>query len=72
DFALFLAEKRAKPKRRKLKLDWAGVSKNSVISILHWSCRRSRLTGGATDISGRYFEEISSRCSFKTDSMLMD
>jgi hypothetical protein len=24
DFALFLAEKRARPKRRKLKLNWAG------------------------------------------------
>ncbi len=24
DFALFLAEKRVKPKRRKLRLDWAG------------------------------------------------
>jgi len=24
DFALFLAEKRAKPTRRKLRLDWAG------------------------------------------------
>jgi hypothetical protein len=24
DFALFLAEKRARPKKRKLRLDWAG------------------------------------------------
>jgi hypothetical protein len=24
DFAMFLAEKRAKPKRRRLRLDWAG------------------------------------------------
>lgn len=49
DNANFLEEKRARPKGRKLRLDWAGGLKEFRDQSHLWSCRRSRWTGGSIE-----------------------
>jgi len=49
DFARFLVEKRAKPKRKKHRLTWAGGSESFATSTRRWSFKRNPSNGGATD-----------------------
>jgi hypothetical protein len=51
DFALFLAEKRARPKRWKLWLNWAGGLKEFRDRYTLWSYRRSRWIDRTVDFT---------------------
>jgi hypothetical protein len=64
DNALFLAEKRSRPKRWKLQLDRAEGLKEFAINTPLRSCKRNRLTGGAIDVPGRH--QCMTRASSRT------
>jgi hypothetical protein len=54
DFAQYLAEKKRKPKRKKLRLDWE-VDWPSSMKVIHlWNCRKNPWIGGAIELPHRF------------------